>query len=206
MLGRELKRLTGFEMIARRSRHCMGLAMILAVFTINLFGCGSEEFDRATRIERGEKAVSPFKKRLMGALMEGLEDGPEAAIEVCQIVAPEIAEEVSSAGVELGRTSHKLRNERNVPRDWMQPLLDDYVATPGKTEPEVVHLKDGGVGYVEPIFVKRMCLACHGSAISPGVVSLIDEYYPRDQARDFKEGDFRGLFWVEFRDVEGESN
>jgi hypothetical protein len=88
----------------------------------------------------------------------------------------------------------------------MQPLLDGYVATPGKTEPEVVQLKDGGVGYVEPIFVKRMCLACHGSAISPGVVSLIEDYYPRDQARDFKEGDFRGLFWVEFRVVEGKPN
>jgi len=206
MLGREERRLRGFEMIARRSRHCMGLAMILTLFTINLFGCGAEEFDCAAWIERGEKALSPFKKRLMGALMEGLEDGPEAAIEVCQIVAPEIAEEVSSAGVELDRTSHKLRNEHNAPRDWMQPLLDGYVETPGKTEPEVVPLKDGGVGYVEPIFVKGMCLACHGSAISPGVVSLIDEYYPRDQARDFQEGDFRGLFWVEFRNVEGESN
>ena len=193
-------------MIARRSRHCMGLGMILAVFTINLFGCGAEEIDRAAWIERGGNALSPFKTRLMSELMEGLKDGPETAIEVCQIVAPEIAEEVSSAGVELGRTSHKLRNKRNAPRDWMQPLLDGYVAAPGKIGPEVVLLKEGGVGYVEPIFVKGMCLACHGSAISPGVVSLIDEYYPRDQARDFKEGDFRGLFWVEFRNVEGESN
>ena len=193
-------------MIARRSRRCMGLTMILAFFTINLFCCKAEEFDRAAWIERGEKVLSPFKKSLMGALMEGLEDGPEAAIEVCQIVAPEIAEEVSSAGVELGRTSHKLRNEQNAPRDWMQPLLDGYVATPGKTEPEVVQLKDGGMGYVKPIFVKRMCLACHGSAILPNVVSLIDESYPSDQAKDFKEGDFRGLFWVEFTDVEVESN
>ena len=206
MLGRAPKRITGFEMIARSSRYCMGLAILLALFTINQFECRAEEFDRAAWIERGEKALSPFKKRLMGALMEGLEDGPEAAIEVCQIVAPEIAEELSSAGLKLGRISHKLRNESNAPRDWMQPLLDGYMATPVKTEPEVVQLKDGGVGYVEPIFVKRMCLACHGSAISPGVVSLIDEYYPGDQARGFKEGDFRGLFWVEFTDVEGQSN
>ena len=193
-------------MIAHRPRHCIGLAVILAFFTINLFGFGAEEFDRAPWIERGDKALSPFKKGLMGALIEGLEDGPEAAIEVCQIVAPEIAEEVSSAGVELGRTSHKLRNKRNAPRDWIQPLLDGYVATPGKTEPEVVQLEGGGAGYVEPIFVKRICLACHGSSLSPDVASCIDEHYPRDRARGFEEGDFRGLFWVEFRDVEGESN
>jgi len=184
----------------------MLLAMMLAFFTVNPFGFGAERFDRVAWIERGGKVLTPFKKKLMDALTDGLEDGPEAAIEVCQTLAPEIAEEVSSASVEFGRTSHKLRNERNAPRDWMQPLLDGYVATPGKTEPEAVQLKDGGVGYVEPIFVKRMCLACHGSAISPGVVSLIDEHYPQDQARGFKEGDFRGLFWIVFRDVEGGSN
>jgi len=184
----------------------MSLAGFLALITINLFGCAGEEFDRAVWIDRGRDVLSPFKMRLMGALREGLEDGPEAAIDVCQLVAPEIADEVSSAGVKLGRTSHKLRNERNAPREWMQPLLDGYVATPGNAEPEVVLLEDGAVGYVEPIYVKRMCLGCHGSALSAGVASRIDEHYPRDQARNFEEGDFRGLFWVEFREVEGESN
>ena len=193
-------------MITRTSRNCMGFAVILALSTINFYWCGAEEFNREVWIERGEKALRPFKKNLMNALMEGLNDGPGAAIEVCQVMAPDIAIEVSSGGLELGRTSHKLRNEHNAPKDWMKPLLAGYVATPGKTEPEVVQLKDGAVGYVEPIFVKRMCLACHGSAISPSVLSLIDEYYPRDQARDFKEGDFRGLFWVEFSDVKGGPN
>lgn len=196
-----MKRLTRSKMTAHRSLYCIGLAGIGALITVNLFGCGGEGLDRAAWIERGERALDPFKTKLMGALMEGMEDGPEAAIEVCQLVAPEIAEEVTSAGVELGRTSHRLRNERNEPRDWIRPLLDDYLATPGKTEPEVVELENGGVGYVEPIFVKQMCLTCHGRALSPSLAALIDELYPRDQARGFEEGDFRGLFWVEFREV-----
>jgi len=180
----------------------MGLATILALVTFNLVGCGGDEFDRAAWTERGEKAVGPFKVKLMGALKEGLKDGPESAIEVCQLVAPGIAGEVCPAGAELGRTSHRLRNEFNAPREWMQPLLENYVANPGKTGSEVVQLEDGGVGYVEPIFVKGMCLACHGSVLSADVGSSIDEHYPRDQARGFEEGDFRGLFWVEFRDLE----
>jgi hypothetical protein len=84
--------------------------------------------------------------------------------------------------------------------------LDGYSRTPGKTEPEIVQLEDGGVGYVEPIYVKRICLACHGSALSPSVASRIDEHYPQDEARGFKEGDFRGLFWVEFRELEKDSD
>lgn len=193
-------------MVAHTVRRCLRLTVAFVLITFSLIGCGGEEFDRAAWIERGENALSPFKMRLMSALMEGLEDGPEAAIEVCQLVAPEIAEEVSSVGIEVGRTSHKLRNEHNAPREWIQSLLDGYVATPTKTAPEVVQLEDGGVGYVEPIFVKRMCLACHGSALSSDVASLIDEQYPRDQARDFEEGGFRGLFWVAFTEVEVESH
>jgi hypothetical protein len=56
------------------------------------------------------------------------------------------------------------------------------------------------VGYVEPIFVKPMCLPCHGSDIPDGVAARLDEHYPTDEARGFAEGDFRGLFWVEFRE------
>lgn len=193
-------------MITYYSRNWIRLLGVIALITLILSGCGEEEFDSASWSKRGKEALDPFKMRLMDALKEGMEDGPEIAIEVCQLVAPEIADEVSSAGVKIGRTSHKLRNESNAPRNWMRPLLERYVAKPEYTEPEVVKLEDGAVGYVEPIFIKRMCLACHGSTLSPDVASRISEHYPGDQARNFAEGDFRGLFWVEFREVEGDSN
>jgi hypothetical protein len=185
-------------------RYFFSSAVIAGLIVV--LGCGGNEIDRATWTERGETTLDPFKERLMDALTHGLEDGPEAASEVCQLLAPEIAQETGSPDVRVGRTSHRLRNPRNAPSEWMQPLLDGYLGTPGKTEPEVVQLEDGGVGYVEPIYVKRMCLACHGSALSPSVASRIDEHYPRDEARGFKEGELRGLFWVEFRESEGESN
>ena len=117
----------------------------------------------------------------------------------------EIAGEICSAEVEVGRTSHKLRNEENAPREWIKPLLKTYATTPSKSEPEVVQLDHGGVGYVEPIFVKPMCLTCHGSDIAPSVASRIDEQYPEDKARHFKVGDFRGLFWVEFKEAQAKS-
>lgn len=190
-------------MIIQKSRHSSILLILIALLTLTLSGCGEDEFDRSAWEERGKETLRLFKTKLMGALKEGLEDGPESAIDVCQLVAPEIAEEVSSASVKIGRTSHKLRNERNAPKEWMQPLLDGYVETPGKSDPVVVQLEGGAVGYVEPIFVKPMCLACHGSALTPAVASRLDEHYPHDQARNFEEGDLRGMFWVEFKKVEG---
>jgi hypothetical protein len=180
----------------------LGAAVIAAFLGWALVGLAGDAIDRETWLERGSDALAPFKGKLMSALAKSLQDGgPEAAIDVCRIAAPEIAAEVSEPGVEIGRTSHKLRNKSNTPRKWMRPLLEVYVSASGKTEPEVVPLDGGGIGYVEPIHVKKMCLACHGSAITTEVQSRLAEHYPEDRARDFKEGDFRGLFWVEFREM-----
>jgi hypothetical protein len=192
-------------MMLMKYRSCFGVAIMALFFVWALSGWAGDHIDRQIWIEKGKDSLAPFKKRLMGALAYGLEEGPGEAISVCQMLAPEIAEELSSSGVEIGRTSHKLRNPGNLPKKWMQPLLDNFVAAEGRPGPEVVTLADGGVGYVEPIYVKRMCLTCHGSDLSPELASRIDEHYPEDKARGFEEGDFRGLFWVEFKETAEEN-
>jgi hypothetical protein len=53
-------------------------------------------------------------------------------------------------------------------------------------------VRDGRTGYVEPIYVKPVCLACHGGNVDPGVKAKLAELYPEDQATGFREGDFRG--------------
>ncbi len=183
-------------------RHVIFLLSIIGLIVCGSSGCRDESIDREAWITRGEATLKPFKQKLMGALMEGLKDGPEGAIDVCRVLAPEIAEEVSSPEIQVGRTSHRLRNERNAPREWIRPLLDEYVVNPDKLDPEVVRIDEDRVGYVEPIHVKTMCLGCHGSDLSPSIAARIDENYPGDQARGFEDGDFRGLFWVEFSGIE----
>ena len=61
-----------------------------------------------------------------------------------------------------------------------------------------VPLPDNRWGYVEPITVQPLCLACHGSEIVPDVADRISELYPEDRATGFAVGDLRGVFWVEF--------
>jgi hypothetical protein len=34
--------------------------------------------------------------------------------------------------------------------------------------------------------------------LNPDIAAKIDELYPDDEATGFSEGDFRGVFWVEF--------
>ncbi len=155
---------------------------------------GGSEVDPAD-VYRAQAALQPFKKELKGALLEGLEDGPQGAILVCKSAAPAIAARRSSDGVQMGRTSHKLRNSDNVPADWLEPLLSAYEA--GSDAPHrAVVLDDGRIGYVEPIYVQKPCLMCHGKTLAPAVARQIAAEYPGDSATGFEEGDFRGLFWV----------
>lgn len=169
-----------------------------------MVGCGAPEavFDREAWVEKGAGVLAPLKAELMGALSSSMQEGPEAAIEQCHLVAPELADTLRFEGIALGRTSHRLRNPENAPRAWVANLQSHYVTADDVgvtyTEPQAVPLEGGGVGYVEPIFVGTLCLTCHGSTLEAGVERRLDALYPNDQARGFSEGDFRGLFWVEF--------
>lgn len=170
---------------------------VLAIL-LSVAGCAEQPFDKEPWLASGTEALAPFKMELMGALQAGMQAGPDSAITACRLQAPQIAADAQSAGVELGRTSHKLRNPDNAPRTWAEPLLAAYLADPPKQGPDAVQLEDGRVGYVEPIMVQQLCLTCHGSSLAPEVTELLSAHYPSDEATGFEAGDFRGLFWVEF--------
>ncbi|HMB70538.1 MAG TPA: DUF3365 domain-containing protein [bacterium] len=147
--------------------------------------------------ERAHELLGPFKKELLGALTDALyEGGPENAITVCRMEAPAIAAGSTGEGIEIGRTSHRLRNPDNAPAEWMKPLLAAYLEDPERAEPRAVRLEEGRVGYVEPMRVLPMCLACHGTDLAAPVSERLAELYPEDKATGFEAGDFRGMFWV----------
>lgn len=152
----------------------------------------------ATEVQQAAAALAPFKRDLLAALTEGLAKGPENAVDACRLRAPGIATAASTPRVEVGRTSHKLRNPANAPREWMKPLLADYLARPDDRAPKLVELAEGRKGYVEPIVVQPMCTTCHGTQVAEAVRTRINALYPADQATGFSVGDFRGMFWMEF--------
>jgi hypothetical protein len=163
-----------------------------------LLALGAAEGDAAW-LARGEAAVAPLKRELKAALEEALaRGGPEAAIDVCRLRAPELAARASSSLVRVGRTSDRLRNPANAPAPWMEPLLAAYRSAPEDRAPRIVHLPGGGVGYAEPIVVQPLCLACHGEALAPALRERLAERYRSDRATGYRVGDFRGLVYAEF--------
>ena len=152
-------------------------------------------YDEETMKQRAAEALVPFKQQLMQTLQRGLEKGPAQAIDVCRLEAPAIAAAASADGVEIGRSSFRLRNPANAPTVWQQIGLRHYQQSESR-EPLLINLEDGRVGYMEPIVTAPMCLACHGGELSVEVKDALATHYPADQATGFAAGDLRGIFWV----------
>ena len=121
--------------------------------------------------------------------------GPSGAIAVCKDKAPEVAKATGERfGVEIGRTSWKLRNPENAAPSWAEALLAKR-----PQEPRLSASPEGHLGVTLPIRLQSQCLSCHGPADSiPGDVrEALATLYPEDRATGFREGELRGWFWVE---------
>ena len=154
--------------------------------------------DEPAVVGRAQSSLAPYKGALKDALQKAMAESPEAAIDVCAKRAPELAAEHSKNGATLGRSAIKLRNPSNAARPWLEPAMARLAKAPsGSDAHEVVALEGGRSAYAEAIWVGPQCLACHGDPIAPNLASKLDAKYPKDAARGFKQGDFRGVFWVE---------
>ncbi len=151
----------------------------------------------AEAVARAESALAPFKAELARTLAGALARGPDDAIDACATRAPELARAASKDGVQLGRASDRRRNPGNTVPSWASSAVADLARAPRDGEHRVVPLPGGRAGYVETITVKAMCLTCHGEAVSAPIAARIAARYPDDAATGFREGDMRGVFWVE---------
>jgi len=151
--------------------------------------------DATSQLALARKARDEMESKLKASLVASIEaDAPHGAVGVCSTIAPAIASELSMKhGLEIGRTSFKLRNNSNQPPEWMAQVIDARDA-----DPAYFASTDGSLGVTFPIMVAPPCLLCHGekSSLTPQVQESIQTHYPDDQATGFALGDLRGWFWV----------
>ena len=153
--------------------------------------------------DTSREMIGEFSGKLINELTSSLnEGGPENAITVCKIKAPQISNELSRDGWSVGRTSLKIRNPENKPDEFEEALLRDFEdkKAAGIDIDKLAYYKLTEVGshsefrYMKAIPVNEICLQCHGEYISEPVVKRLNELYPDDKARNYKVGDIRGAF------------
>jgi hypothetical protein len=150
-------------------------------------------------VDRANRALQSLQSELAQKLIaEVVRAGPEGAIDVCRTEAAAITARVArEQGLEIGRTSLKLRNPANAPRPWLGRVLEEARDATGAEAGARVFDLGPRIGIARPIIVGTLCLKCHGDALEAGVAAKLKSAYPADAATGYQEGDLRGFAWVE---------
>jgi len=142
-----------------------------------------------------------LKERLVSTMQA---EGPAAAFEVCAGNAQGLTAAVSKdTGVDLGRSSLRLRNPKNEAPPWVQAWLDEQGERPAADAVgfERVDRVDGRrfARVLRPLPVAPPCLVCHGPAesLAPDVRAGLATHYPEDRAVGYAAGALRGALYGE---------
>lgn len=150
-----------------------------------------------------ERALQMLRGAMMEEMRRAMEVGPDAAIDVCRHLAPEIEARIEQeTGWEVRRPSLRARNPANAPDASERGVLMGYAAraTAGQPPEQLRTLRteqrDGEewVHFMQAVPTFDVCLVCHGEEIAPEVGAAIRELYPEDKAVGYRVGDIRGAF------------
>jgi hypothetical protein len=182
--------------------------LLLAVTAlVSLPGCEQQpDQELEAFAKEGRDVAATYGRALVSELQTAMANGgPVAGIAVCYEAAPAIANAVGTdRGLDVGRTSLRVRNPANAPDQWERVVLTrfDEAADAGRDAASLEHVElveAGGrraLRYMKAIPTAPLCLTCHGTDIDADVLAIIDDYYPDDQARNFAVGDIRGAFTI----------
>lgn len=184
--------------------------MAIALLCTIPFGASVASDDIKARAGQSKAVVKQFMGQLVGELKAAMKDGgPVNAIQVCNVRAPAIAKQISDKqGWDVGRTSLKLRNTANAPDAWEAGVLKKFEErrAAGESPKNMAHFEvveaNGKKSFrfmkamAMPPLKKMPCLMCHGENIDASITAKLDELYPNDQARGYKQGQIRGAFTI----------
>lgn len=184
----------------RLSTYLFSLLFLLS-FTVNAQTPTQQQFEK-----EAQAAIKEFASSLKTALLSAMQDGgPVEAVAVCNLIAPTLAAEMSKKyGMDIGRTSLKVRNPSNEADEWETSVLQQFETRLASGQAiqslSFSEKTDSDIGQqwrmMKAIPTDKVCLSCHGAKIAPPIQAKLDKYYPDDMATGFKLRDIRGAFTV----------
>ncbi len=176
------------------------------IFLLGVSACSQNVEKQLTESREATKQLGSHLKQKLSQSMQA--NGPIEAMDVCNIEAEGIAANISNnLGLEVGRTSLKLRNVKNASDDWENEILH-YFEQQKQSGAEIKNLEiyevtkdqDGKwFRYMKAIPTSEVCLICHGETIAQPIQEKLHTLYPDDQATGFNIGDIRGAFTVKLK-------
>ena len=189
---------------------------LLAIGVTTLVACGSNETVEevveepvATEVEatvdylsEGQKIVQQTFKVMGAKIKQSIaENGVPGTLDYCKQNAGSLIDSLAkSQNVVIRRTSNQLRNPENAASEEEKEMLDWYASQTDHNP--IVKEHEGYTNYYQPIKMKALCLNCHGvegETLTAENYQKISDLYPEDQAINYKEGDLRGIWNIEFK-------
>lgn len=164
----------------------------------------AEQAEQAA-LARAEQAAKALGGELKGELMQALSSGsPADALKMCAGKAQSMTAGVSEqTGVQVGRSSLRLRNPSNAGPDWVTAWLEQQGERAVTDVKGFSRIDDTPTGkrarFLAPIGIEPACLSCHGpaDALAPEIKAGLAQHYPGDAAVGYAVGDLRGALWAE---------
>ena len=168
-------------------------------------GSGIKAIPEAEYISRGKSVAMATSAELSAKLQKALADeGVPGAVKYCNLAALPLVDSLSAVHhVEIRRTSLRVRNAENSPTPAEMKILNSMQALHdlGKALKPTVKRDQDGVHFYAPILINAFCLQCHGErgkTLTAEDFAYIRQTYPEDMATGYQEGDFRGIWSIEF--------
>ena len=189
------------------------LIILAAVFACNINTSENpnsqdtlEESPKTTYLAKGKsiagQTFSALSANLQSALARG---GVPEAIKYCNLAAMPLVDSLSQVHQAIiRRTSLKARNPKDKPNQLEEKILQQYESQAQKGEslaPIVETQNDNSIYFFAPININAFCLQCHGQVgkhLTVENYEVIKKFYPEDEAVGYKDGDFRGMWSIQF--------
>ena len=166
--------------------------LMLALMALNS-ACANEN---ALADEANIVAQSYLASTLKSVTQAIAQNGPVNAVNVCRLIAPNLAAGTNMSSWQAGRTALRVRNPQNQPDVWERKILEQFQERADQGEPlnQMSHYEivDGRFRFMKAISTGEICLTCHGKQIDPEVSRILNRDYSDDQATDFSLGELRG--------------
>ncbi len=160
----------------------------------------------STYYSLGKEVSAIAQGTLIQNLSKAIEaGGPSYAVEFCNLKAMELIDSISiSNKCVVSRVTDLNRNPGNFISSEEDKSIWNYYKNEAseKAAHDTVVETPESIVYFKPIKIGMpTCLKCHGEPgvdIDQNTLSVIDSLYPKDLARNYKSGDLRGLWKIEF--------
>lgn len=161
---------------------------------------------KETPMEKGQRLALQTKSLVGQNLMSAINSkGVLGAVDFCNLNAQQLTSAyIKDDVIKIKRATDKPRNPLDLVNKNENVVLKKYydlMKQKKELAPLLVEAKDVFRFYA-PIKINQMCLQCHGqpnTEIKSETLSVISAKYPKDKAQNYKDGDLRGVWSIEWK-------